>query len=98
MPQYTANPNIGSGNQKNVSATTVIKAKPGTVVSINVITAGSTAGSLNDCATTGAVAAGNKFFTVPAVVGPNPVNWNVSAGCVYTPGTGQVIAISYNGV
>lgn len=96
MPQYTANPTIGYSNQKNVSATTVIKANPGVVAMVEVIVAGA-AGALNDCATTGAVAAGNKFFTVPAVVGSYQVNWNCSAGCVYTPGASQVIAISYNG-
>lgn len=79
----------------NITAATVVKATPGKLAYISVVTAGSAAGSANDCATTGAAAAGNKVATIPAAVGVIPVNWPCGTGITITPGSGQVIAVSY---
>lgn len=79
----------------NQSAEVVVKATPGQVYTVNVVTAGSTNGSLHDCATTGAVAAGNLVFTIPEAVGNYPVNFPFKTGIVYVPGTSMVAAIAY---
>jgi hypothetical protein len=85
---------LASQSALNISAATVIKATPGTLVNISVVVAG-VAGSINDCATTGAAAVSNKIGVVPAVVGVVPFNWPCNVGITYTPGAGQVVAISY---
>ena len=86
----------GVSNTYNVAASTVIKAAPGRVIRISVITAGSTTGTLNDCTTTGAAAAANQIASVPNVVGVIYLDWPTTAGLVYVPGTGQVAAINWD--
>lgn len=73
----------------------VIKATPGRVVRVNVTTAGSAAGSLNDAATTGAAGATNLIFSIPNTVGTYYLDWPAASGIVVTPGTGQIMSISY---
>lgn len=80
----------------NVTAATVIKAAPGRTVRINVIVAGSTLGSVNDCATTGAAAAANQLAAIPDTVGTYDMNLTHTTGIVVTPGTGQTLAVFYN--
>jgi hypothetical protein len=79
----------------NITAATVIKATPGTVLRFNVVVAGSTVGSINDCATTGAVAAANEIASLPNTVGPSTLDWPCAVGIVVTPGTGQTIAVLF---
>ena len=72
----------------------LIKGTPGRVAKISVLVAGA-AGTLNDCATTGAVATANEIMAIPATVGLIDVDWPCAAGIVATVGAGQTIAISY---
>jgi hypothetical protein len=78
-----------------MAAATVIKTGPGLVATVNVIVAGA-AGTLNDCATTGAAAVGNQIMAIPAVVGIYQIFWPVSTGIVVVPGALQVVSISYS--
>lgn len=80
----------------NITAATVVKGTAGEVGTLIVLTAGSTVGSVNDCATTGAVAAANAIMTVPNTVGIYPISFQFAAGLTVTPGTGQVLAVAYN--
>lgn len=79
----------------NITAATVVKASAGQVVTISVLVAGSAAGTVNDCATTGAAAAANAICPTPTTVGIYPVNFPATTGIVVTPGTGQTLAISF---
>lgn len=72
----------------------LIKAAPGRVAKISVLVAGA-AGSLNDCATTGAVATANEIIAIPAAVGLIDVDWPMQVGIVVTVGAGQTLAISW---
>ena len=96
----TQNPPVprpgGNASQLNLSAVTVIKASPGTLYTVNVITAGSTTGKINDCKTTGAIAASNQSVTIPLAVGSYPFTFPHFSGMVFTPGTGMVASISYS--
>jgi len=94
QPGYGFRPG-GSHSKLNLSAATVIKATPGTVFRVNVTTAGTTAGSISDCLTTGAVAPANLIATIPDVVGQYDVTFPALVGIVFTPGTGMVASISY---
>ena len=51
----------------NITAATVVKATPGTIMTVSVIVPGSAVGSVNDCATTGAAAASNQLATIPMI-------------------------------
>lgn len=84
----------GDKNAYNVSASTVIKAGPGRLVRVSVITAGA-AGTVNDCSTIAAAAIGNQIGVVPATVGIYYFDWPCLNGIVYVPGAAQVVAISY---
>jgi hypothetical protein len=88
---------IGKGNTAtyNLSASTVIKATPGRVCKVSVITAGSAPGTINNCITTGAAAASNEIFVVPNTAGMYDIDWPCSTGITYILGTGQVVAISF---
>jgi hypothetical protein len=79
----------------NITAATVVKATPGRLVRINVLVAGSTAGSANDCATTGTAAIGNQIAAIPASVGQVGLEWPCLVGIVVTPGTGQTLTVAY---
>lgn len=81
----------------NISAATVVKATPGRLVRIIVNTPGSTAGTASDCATTAAVTAANLIANIPATAGlVMSIVWPCSTGIVITPGTGQVLSVSYS--
>jgi len=90
-------PGLPGGNRAalNVTAATVIKATAGICVSVAVVVAGSTVGTVNDVATTGGAAATNQFGTVPNSVNTYTFNWPCGTGIVVVPGTGQTLAVSF---
>lgn len=65
------------------------------LVRVNVLVAGSAAGSVNDAATVAAAATANQIFVIPNTVGSYLVDWPILSGIVVTPGTGQTVAIVY---
>ena len=80
----------------NITAAIAVKATPGVFAKVSVIVAGSTAGTLNDVATTGGAAAANQFGTVPNTVGTYTFDWPCGTGIVVVPGTGQTLAVSFS--
>jgi hypothetical protein len=76
-------------------AAVVVKPAIGMLVTVTVTTAGSTTGSANDAATTGAVAAGNLIATIPNTVGVYYIPFPFLNGLVITPGTSQVISVAF---
>ncbi len=79
----------------NITAATVIKATKGRIAKVIVLVAGSTAGSVNDSATIGGVAASNLVSTIPAAVASISLDFPCANGIVVTPGTGQTLAVSF---
>lgn len=86
----------GVSSALNITAATVVKTGAGRIATVCVNTAGSTVGGVYDVATTGAAAAANLVFALPNTVGVYRVEFPLSVGLVVTPGTGQVVSISYN--
>lgn len=84
----------GDKTTYNVAASAVIKAAPGRLVRVSVITAGA-AGTVNDCLTVAAAAVGNQIGVIPAAVGIYYFDWPCLTGIVYVPGAAQVVAVSY---
>jgi len=85
----------GLNSVKNITTATVIKAVPGRIAKVSVLVAGSGAGSVNDCATTGAAATANELAVIPQTVGVFDIDMPCSTGIVVVPGTGQTLAVSY---
>jgi hypothetical protein len=96
----------------NIAAQAVIATVPAAVagapavsppiklVRVVVNTAGGTAGTINDCTTTGAAAAGNLVLTIPTTATAGTVftmEWPFFAGLCVTPGTSGVLSISWSG-
>ncbi len=79
----------------NITAAMAVKASAGRLVRVNVVVAGSAAGTANDCATTGAAAAANEIASIPNTVGTYYFDWPCATGIVVVPGTGQTLAVSY---
>jgi hypothetical protein len=87
----------GAKSNKNITAATVIKATPGTLIAFAIIVAGSGDGTVNDCATTGAAATANELAVIShtAGIGIYQMNAPCNTAICITPGTGQTIAAWY---
>ena len=96
IPYPKAPTPYGSFTWLDISAATVVKATSGVVVNVNVITAGTTVGTVNDVATTGGAAVTNQVASLPNVVGSYRVGMPCATGIVIVPGSGQVVAVSFD--
>lgn len=96
MPQNPLVPRYGGNASKlNISAATVVKATPCTLFRVNVTTAGSTAGTVYDAATTGGNTAANLIAELPNTVGTYEFEWPCATGILVDPGTGQVVSVAF---
>lgn len=97
MPQNSLVPRPGgTSNKLNVTAPTVIKATPGTVYRISVITAPSAAGGVHDIDTTAGAAAGNLIAPIgTGASGIIDLTFPCATGIVVDPGTAGVVSVSY---
>lgn len=96
IPYPNAPTPYGNFTWLDISAATVVKATSGVIVMVNVITAGTGAGTVNDVATTGGAAVTNQVATIPDVVGSYAVNMPCATGIVVVPGSGQVVSVSFD--
>jgi hypothetical protein len=89
---------VGNGRTTvtNITAATVIKPVPGRVARVSVIVAGTTAGTVNNCVTTGTAAVANQVASIPNAVANLIIDMVCSAGIVVVPGAGQTLAVSYS--
>lgn len=86
---------LATASALDISAAATVKATPGRVHTVSVVTAGA-AGALHDVAAHASAAAANKVATIPAAVGVYPLNWPCLLGISVVPGAGQVVAVSYS--
>lgn len=88
---------LGNVTTAVISAQTLVTASPGYLVSVIILDDGSAAGSVNNAATVAAVdAAANLLYVIPTGTnGVFPVGAVFNKGLVVTPGTGQVLAVTY---
>lgn len=85
----------GLSTSLNITAATVVKAKPGRICKVSVIVAGSGTGTVNDLATTSGASAANQLYVVPQTQGIYELNLPCVNGILVVPGTGQTLAVSY---
>ncbi len=98
MPHYPLGPRPGGNASKlNLSATTVVKATPGTCYTVNVTTAGGTTGAIYDNNSTSAGnTAAHLIATIPEAVGTYTMTFPAFTGIVFVPGTSMVASIAYS--
>ena len=96
MPVQTPYAPRPTSSLLNITAQTVVKASPGKVFTVSVTPAGTTFGTLNDAATAGTVAATNLIGSFEAVGTYDFHDWPCAKGIVITPGTGQVLSVSFS--
>lgn len=82
----------GFSTSLNIAAATTVKASPGHIFKVSVVTAGA-AGQICDSATT--CAAANVVATIPAVVGVYDINFPALVGIRVETGAAQVVAVSF---
>ena len=83
----------GTGTRLQIASATVVNDRSGVIGT--VISNGATSVAINDCATTGAVAAGNVVITLTMTTGQvEALNFPCRLGIVVTP-TGGACSVSY---
>lgn len=87
---------LGTTTKAAISAATTISGQPGRLVKIIVTTAGSVTGTANDAISVSNASASNVVFTIPNTTGVYEINIPVMYGLVVTPGTGQVVTVTYS--
>lgn len=88
----------GIQNKANISGTdpVLVKDSSARLSSVSVIEAGSTVGYVYDAKTTTITHETSKLYTIPNTVGVYFVNMPAGLGLVASPGTDQIITISYS--
>lgn len=93
----------GKGSMLNISTPTVVKAvtpdqslAQARVVRLSVTVAGTTPGTVNDCATVAAAAIANQIAVIPNTAGSVLIDFPLLAGLVVVPGTGQTVGVTYD--
>lgn len=80
-----------------VTASTLVIAGKGRLISFSVVVAGSASGLIHNAgAPTGATSAANALVATPTTIGVYPVNMMFTDGLLIAPGTGQSINITYS--
>ena len=78
----------GNKQAAGIVAATTVSTAPGRLANVIVTTAGSTTGIIKDNL--------NVVFVIPTTVGVYPVNIPINYGIAVTPGTSQVVTVSYS--
>ena len=68
----------------------------GRIVRVQVLIAGTTAGTVNDCAATGTAAIANQVGVIPNSIGSYLIDMACSNGICIVPGTGMQVSASFD--
>jgi hypothetical protein len=97
----------GRNSALNIAAATVIKkpsdvgavgglSVPSRIARVQVLVAGSTADTVNDCATASATTVANQVGVIPNVIGSYLIDMPCYAGICVVPGTGMTVSASFD--
>lgn len=84
----------GATSATEISSQAVVKSGQGRIARVSVIEPGSSMGFIRDASSVSST--GARVFTIPMSVGVHDVNMPVSNGIVVSPGSGQIVSISYS--
>lgn len=86
----------GTVTSVTVTATTLIFAGRGRLVSFAVVVPGSASGTIHNSATAGGISASNALCATPNTIGIYPSGQIFTNGLVIDPGAGQSINVTYS--
>lgn len=78
---------------RNITAATVVKASPGSVLQLAVLSTGSTAGAIYD--STGTASQTSQVAAIPQALGTTDISFPCFTSILVVPGNGQVVAVTY---
>jgi hypothetical protein len=79
----------------NIKVPTVVSTRPGRLLRVSVVRAGTTPGAVHDAETLAGAAASNRIATIPRTIDMYDVEWPCDFGIVVVPGAGQVLAVVF---
>lgn len=85
-----------SANIENGASPTLVKSSSGRVVNVFVSTEGSTLGIIYDSNTASVPSNATILYKIPNTIGLYQVNMPAGLGIVVSPGTDQVVTVSYS--
>ena len=85
----------GQRNSLALTTTTVVSAKPGRVIVVSVVVAGTGDGTIYDASSIATAVSGRELAVIPQTVGPFTLAMPVAYGIVVAPGTGQTVTVSF---
>lgn len=83
-------------NALEITTKTLVQAGKGKVISVAVIVAGSSDGTIYDAASTAAAVAGRRLCLFDMAVGIYAIRMPVQQGIVIEPGTGMTVSVAYS--
>jgi hypothetical protein len=86
----------GRITSSTTSSSAVAVTGSGVLVNVSVVTAGTTAGAINDANTTGGATTANTLISIPNTIGVFTCGQHFTKGLVIVPGTGQYINVTYS--
>ena len=78
-----------------ISVPTVVSTRPGQLLRVSVVRAGTTPGAVHDAEALAGVSASNRIATIPRTIAIYDVDWPCDFGIVVVPGAGQVLAVMF---
>jgi hypothetical protein len=86
----------GKTNSGEISTTTNLSAATSRIATVSVIVAGSTPGTVYDANSISNAVVGTRLFIIPNTVGVTFLNMPIVNGLVVSPGSGQIVTVSYS--
>lgn len=86
----------GARTMNAISSATLVRPGEGRICRISVTTAGTSAGSAYDAQSVSLATSASLIATIPNTVGVYEIKMPVLNGLVITPGSGQVVSVSYS--
>jgi hypothetical protein len=79
----------------NIKVPTVVLTRPGRLLRVSVVRAGTTLGAVHDAETLAGTVAASRIATIPRAIAMYDVEWPCDFGIVVVPGAGQVLAVVF---
>jgi hypothetical protein len=79
----------------NIKVPTVVSTRPGRLLRLSVVRAGTTPGAVYDAETLAGTVAASRIATIPRTIAMYDVEWPCDFGIVVVPGAGQVLAVVF---
>jgi hypothetical protein len=79
----------------NISVPTVVSTRPGRLLRMSVVRAGTTPGAVHDAETLAGAVASSRIATIPGTAAIYDVEWPCDFEIVVVPGAGQVLTVVF---